>query len=319
MPSADSAADASAAADTAAGPAAEAARARLISAIAPFTLGALAAAGGILPALLDGGRLPLQNLWTTQTLPEDMPFALLPVSQYQAITLLALLVMGGVVAGLAVRVIRRRRPIAARPVAAGLLVVHTIAIVQSFVVVADGVGAFAEGADDRGFFYFTGMLTGVEACALLALLAFRLTSRRSVGPVALGVGLAAVPFASWIGTGIVAVTGLAGYPPLAADVLRWLPALIVGLALAWCGVKPVARLGVWAGLLLALWLIPALFTATAYALGMRVLDGDLAEMADAGAQVFGMALWVDLGPVVVAAAIGAVGVGARMLWTRSRR
>lgn len=300
-------------------PATEATRARPVSTVAALALGALAAAVGILPGLLDGGRLPLQNLWATQTLPEDMPFALLPVSQYQAITLLALFVVGGVVAGLAARVIRRRRPIAARPVALGLLGMHTIAIVQSFVVVANGLGVLAGTADDRGFFYFMGMLGGAEACALLALLAFRLTAKRSVGPVALGVGLAAVPFASWIGTSIVAVTGLAGYPPFAADVLRWLPAVVVGLALAWCGVRPVARLGVWAGLLLALWLLPALFTAISYGLGMRVLDGDIGEMADAGAQVFGMALWVDLRPVVVAAAIGAVGAVVRMLWARIRR
>lgn len=59
-----------------------------------------------------------------------------------------------------------------------------------------------------------------------------------------------------------------------------------------------------------------MFTAVSYALGMRVLDGDLREMAQAAGQVFPMALGVEVLPVVVAAVSAVVGTIVFQIWRR---
>ena len=276
-----------------------------------LAIGIVAALVGLVPGLIGGGRLPLQNLWAAQTLPEDMPFALLPVSQYYATSLLALLLTGGVLAGLGVRWANRRVPIAVWPAASGVALVHAIAILQTFGVLSVGLGLGLGFGGARAVLYFGGMLGGTVVAALLAQVGLRLTSRTSPGPVALGVALAAVPFASWVSHGVNAVTGPISQPPLLIELVRWLPAVVVGLALAWCGVRPLRRLGVWAAGLFALWLLPALFVAAQYGLGMRVLQGDIAEMARASAQLFPLVLAEGGMPVLVAAAIGAIGVVVR--------
>ncbi|MBF0672553.1 MAG: hypothetical protein IR160_08205 [Salinibacterium sp.] len=281
--------------------------------LSALAVGVLAGLLGILPSLLDGGRLPLQNLWVQRTMPDDMPFALLPVSQYSATTMFALLLMGGVFAGLAVRVIGRRRAVTGWATALGVLLVHAVAVAQSFAVIAVGLGLSSGAADARAVVYFGGMLAGVVASVLFAQLGFWLTSRPSVAFVALGIALAAVPFASWLATGVTELSGPGGMSQPMFLVLRWLPAVIVGVALAWCGVRPIARLVVWAGALLALWVTPALFTAVSYGLGMRVLNGDIAEMAAAASQVFPLALAEGGVPALVAAGIAAVGAGLMAL------
>lgn len=281
-------------------------------------IGVAASAVMLFPSWVGGGRLPLQNLWQTQTMPEDMPFALLPLSQYYALSVFTMLLMGGVVAGLVVRLLVRRRPVRVAFVSLGVLLVHLIATVQSFAVLADGLGLPTGAAGAREALYFAGMLGGVAMGILLAQLGLWLTSRPAVMPVALGIVLAAVPFANWISFAITSFTTYMGYPPPVAMALRWLPAVIVGVALAWCGVRAAGRLVVWAVGVLAVWLLPTTFTALSYALGPRVLQGDLREMAAAAAQIFPQALAALWQPAVVALVIGVVGLAARMLPTRAR-
>jgi hypothetical protein len=45
-------------------------------------------------------RLPLQNLWGTNLLPEEMPIVLLPFSQYAITVLAGTVIVGSVTAGL---------------------------------------------------------------------------------------------------------------------------------------------------------------------------------------------------------------------------
>lgn len=273
---------------------------------------------GLLPWLVGGGRMPLQNLWAVETMPESMPFVLLPVSQYLTLLLFSLVVIGGVFAGLAVHAIRRRARMAAWPGALGLLLVQVVATVQSFSVLHGGLGLNG-GGDTRALVYFAGMLGGTIVTMLIAQVAFWMTAARSAGVASLGVALAAVPFANWAMRWVVAIAGGDAFVPMwATTVGRWIPAVVVGLALVWCGVCPLWRLIVWAVALLALWIVPALYTAFSYGLGMRVLDGNVPEMLEAAAQVFPMALGIEWLPVVVAAAIGVVGVVGRMLVGRGR-
>lgn len=287
------------------------------SRILPFAIGIGGGVLGILPWVIGGGTLPLQNLWASETLPQEMPFVLLPLSQYLAMLLFSLVLLGGVFAGVAVHVVARRRAVAVWPAVLGVALVHLIAVVQSFSVLAGGLG-LGRGGDSRAGLYFTGILGGVIVAALFAQLGFWMTSRRSVGTAALGVALAAVPFGSWVGRWFVAFTGEVFPPVFLLDLLRWVPAIVVGTALVWCGVRPAQRIAVWVGALLALWVVPALFAAIQYGLGMRVLGGDIAEMAQVSVQLFPMVLAEVWLPVVVALAIGVVGTAVRMVVERDR-
>lgn len=280
-----------------------------------FAIGVGGGILGLLPWFVGGGVLPLQNLWATATMPEDMPFVLLPLSQYFATLLFALVLVGGVFAGAAVHVVARRRAVAAWPASVGVLLVHLIAAVQSFVVLGGGLEL---GSDRRALLYFAGMLGGTIAAALVAQVGFWMTSRRSVGVAAFGVALAAVPFGTWSTRWFVASAGDAFTSGLLSEVGRWLPAVVVGAALVWCGIRPGRRLVVWVVSLLALWVLPALFTAVQYGLGMRVLDGDLAEMAGASVQLFPMVLAEVWLPVIVALVIAVVGTVVRMVVMRDR-
>lgn len=285
------------------------------SRILPFAIGIGGGALGILPWVVGGGALPLQNLWAAATLPEAMPFVLLPLSQYLAMLLFSLVLLGGVFAGVGVHVVARRRAIAVWPAAVGVALVHLIAMVQSFGVLAGGLGL---GGDRRSMLYFAGMLGGAIAAALLAQLSLWMTSRRSVGVAALGVALAAVPFGSWVGRWFVAFTGEVAPPLFLPELLRWVPSIVVGAALVWCGIRPARRIAVWVVGLLALWILPALFTAIQYGLGMRVLDGDVAEMARVSVGLFPMVLAEVWLPVVVALAIAVVGTVVRWAVEKDR-
>ncbi len=281
-----------------------------------FAIGVGGGILGLLPWFVGGGILPLQNLWATETMPEDMPFVLLPLSQYSAVLLFVLVLIGGVFAGIAVHVLARRRAVAAWPASVGVLLVHLIAAVQSFAVL--GGGLELGGGDSRTTVYFGGLLGGTIAAVLLAQVGFWMTSRRSVGIAAFGVALAAVPFGTWFTRWFVAVTGEAFASAVLSDVGRWLPAAVVGGALIWCGVRPLRRLVVWVVSLLMLWVLPALFGALQYGLGMRVLDGDIPEMMRASVQVFPMMLTVGWLPVIVALVIAVVGTVVRMSVARDR-
>ncbi|WP_309129777.1 hypothetical protein [Microbacterium sp.] len=280
-----------------------------------FAIGVGGGALGLLPWLMGGGRLPLQNLWSSATMPEDMPFVLLPLSQYYATVLFSLVLLGGTFAGIGLRFARRRRALAVWPAVLGLAAVHLVAAIQSFGVLADGLG-LAGGGDSRAGLYFAGMLAGAVVAMLLAQLALWMTSRLSPGTAALGVALSAVPFASWFARGVVAFTSEVTPPMFLSSIVSWLPAVIVGAALIWCGVRPARRLAVWLVSLLALWIVPALFTAIQYGLGMRVLQGDVGEMAAAAADVFPMALREIWMPTAVALAIAVAGTVVRAIVER---
>ena len=276
--------------------------------------GALAAVVGLLPWLASGARLPLQNLWALEVLPDDMPLAALPISQYDATTILALLVVGAGLAG-AVTGVRRRRsphaPVALWPVLTGLALVQLAAVAQSFVVLASGLGVIPPPAsgtsvltavDDRATLYLAGMLGGTLLCLVLGLAVAALLAHRSSAVVALGVGLVAVPLASWV-VAWPGATAVGGGGLLANAVVRWLPAVAVGLALGWCELRRRSHAVVWAIDLALLWLVPATLTALTYAMGMRVLDGDLRDMAAAAAQVFPLVLRESARGVMLALAI----------------
>lgn len=280
-----------------------------------LVIGVLAGVLGLAPWLISGANLPLQNLWATQVMPDRMPWALLPLSQYEVLTIVALLTTGGAAAGLAVRVwapVRRR--LAVWCAVLGLLVVQVTATVQSFALLDEGLmtGTLAD-------YYRAGLMAGVIGSILAAVVALLLISSRSTVATTLGCGLMAVPFASWAIEWVVGVVGHTFVPIEVSTIAHWIPAIVIGCALSWCGVKPLGRVAIWALNLALLWVIPAVFTAVQSVLGTRVIAGDIPEMLLMGRQVLSAALGPDGGAgltLLLALAIGLVGVGVRAIAAR---
>ncbi|OFI37504.1 hypothetical protein BIU82_08365 [Arthrobacter sp. SW1] len=290
-------------------------------------IGVLGAVLGLLPWLATGAQLPLQNLWATEILPADMPLSLLPLSQYKLVTLVALLTTGGAAAGMAVRYWSGRKDPARRRqlawcAAAGVLLVQAVATVQSFAVLREGLAPAGRPLEGQGSIYFSGLLGGVIAAILAGAVVLLLISARPQGVAALGIGLAAVPFASWATAWHDVFSGPGGGPSELLALARWLPAVVVGAALAWCGFRPVRNVAVWVVNLALLWVVPALFISVQYVFGTRVALGDFQEMALMGRQI----LAATLGPaggagpsVLLALAIGLLGTGVMELLRRRRQ
>lgn len=276
--------------------------------------------GGLLglgPWLMTGARLPLQNLWGAEVMPEQMPVSLLPLSQYELTTIVALLTVGGAAAGLTVYILLpTQKRLATWWAAAGVLAVQLGAAVQSFTVLDGGLAG-----GWMASLYFAGLLGGVAASLAASLVALLLLASKSRGLTALGAGLVAVPFASWAVEWVVGFVGHVNVPVAVPSVARWIPALLVGCALAWCGLRPARRAAVWLVNLALLWVVPALFISVNYVLGSRVLAGDMQETLLMGRQI----LAATLGPkggalptVLLALAVALAGLGIRYVAARRR-
>jgi hypothetical protein len=246
-----------------------------------------------------------------------MPVSLLPLSQYELTTIVALLTVGGAAAGLAVRIWSpARRRLVTWCAAAGVLVVQFTAAVQSFTVLDGGLtgGTMAS-------LYFAGLLAGVAASLAAALVAHLLLCSRSRSLAALGAGLMAVPLASWTVEWVVGFVGHINVPVAVPSIAHWIPAILVGCALAWCGLRPARRTAVWAVNLALLWLVPALFISVNYVLGTRILAGDLQEMLLMSRQILAATLGPEGGAVpkiLLALVIALAGLGAKSIAARRR-
>ncbi|MGO4191143.1 hypothetical protein AB4Y67_05690 [Arthrobacter sp. YAF17] len=275
-----------------------------------LAIGFAAALLGLAPWLITGARLPLQNLWGTQVMPAQMPLALLPLNQYESTTLVALMVTGAAAAGFAVRCWSPARRLLATWCAAGAVAaVQVAAATQSFIVLGGGLAP-----GQLSSLYLAGMLAGVAAAMAAGLVSLLLLAARSTALAALGPGLVAVPVVSWLAAGVGGVAGVGSVPVVLIMLWRWLPAVLVGAALAWCGLRPRIRALVWMADLALLWVVPAIFSAVSSMLGTRVLAGDLPAMAALGKQVFTAALGPagGAGPtILLALAIAVIGTVVR--------
>ncbi|SMH50938.1 hypothetical protein SAMN06295885_3638 [Rathayibacter oskolensis] len=278
---------------------------RLLPSIAT---GAAAAVVGLLPWLLTGLRLPVQNLWAVEVAPEAMPLALLPFSQYSIVLIAAVILVGSALAGLAVRVgpaVRAGRGPRTLGAAIGAIGVQVIALVQSAVTVAGGL---SEGtASDL---YLAALVAGAVGSIVVGAVVLLLIARAAEPGAAIGVSIAAIAAGSWLTTLVAPLTtdSAAGLGVLNA--VQWLPGILAGLGLAWCGLTSVVRALAWAVSLVLLWVGPTLVTAVSSAAGSRVLAPYPLEMLDYGSQVFTTALMipaVSLRTALTALVVGAVG------------
>ncbi|MDM7891967.1 hypothetical protein [Curtobacterium caseinilyticum] len=285
---------------------------------------------GLLPWIVTGMRLPLQNTWATPTTdPSDMPIALLPFSQYAVTTIAAVLLVGGAVTGIVVRVLRDRGVLGRSGSLAalgGLVGLQVVAVVETAVVTGAGMrmdGTPGTGGDiSASQLYVVALAVGSLVCVAVAAVLAVLIGRAAPGGALVALALAAVALGVWADALVVPpVESVGDGAGAALAVLRWLPAVAVGAAIAWTGLRTIGQ-GVGAVVALGvLWTGTALITAVSYALGSRVYLPYPVEMVSAGATVFVMALGpagASLVPVVVAAVVGVLGAVAVRWWARRR-
>ncbi|MGO1835441.1 MAG: hypothetical protein ACTH0C_12310, partial [Actinomycetaceae bacterium] len=180
------------------------ARARIALGLA---IGVVSGLLGLLPHLLSGARLPAQDLWLDPGSSDRMPFALLPLSQNHVVTIVSVLVVPGLLAGLAGRTIERRMPAPRTrphpylspddeprrfptwPVSTGLAVVAALAVVQSGLTLGEGIGASAAQSDPRAPLFVTGAVVGAVGAGLLGQVVLWLSASRQRSFSALGISL----------------------------------------------------------------------------------------------------------------------------------
>lgn len=268
-------------------------------------IGAGGAVVGLLPWIVTGMRLPLQNLWATATV--DMPPALLPFSQYALTAIIGLLVVGSAVAGLVARATRARLPRRGRlAVFGGLLVIQLVAILQTSLAVRAGLQSRTES---------TVYLALLIAVAVLSVLvgtgAFWLVAAAPRAGALVGLCVGALAFGPWLSTLVMPMGSLRpdwvvfGIAPL----LRWVPPILVGVAMAWSGLRTVGRVLASLAVLALLWIVPALQAGIGASAGSRVLAGHPSEMLDQGLRVFWSALTMPalaLPPIAAAIVVAAI-------------
>jgi hypothetical protein len=273
-----------------------------------FAIGVAAGVVGLLPWIATGMRLPLQNLWHVSPMPEDMPLSLLPFSQYFIVSITALMIMGSALAGIASRATAARRPrFGALEVLGGVLLVQLVAAAQATFVVYGGTER-----SSRGALYLAVIGAGIVVSVLVGVLVLLLIAKAPRAGATIGLSLAALVASTWIGVFVAPALVVDGAALSAwlLPVLRWLPAVLVGLAIAWGGFRTPGRIAAAVVSLAALWIGPAFFTAVSAAAGSRVLASYPPEMIDYGLGVFGMAVTMPglvLPSLGVALAIGLAG------------
>lgn len=281
---------------------------QLVATPVATAVAAVSALIGLAPWLASGARLPVQNLWAKATAPDDMPLALLPISQYATTTIVALLLTGAALGGLTVRVLRKGMDGARGPLiggAVGLSAVQLLAIGQSFWVVAEGHGLLDDTADPRAHLYVGALLAAALLTWLVALTVHALTASRRRGRVAFGLALSTVPFAAWLAAWATPFVHVEQGPGPLGVVMAWLPAVVVGGALGWAGFRRGDRWS-WFWSLGVLWLLPPVLIACEAALGARNELGNWGAMLDTASMLFLATLDTSWHKVAVALGIALV-------------
>jgi hypothetical protein len=274
---------------------------------------------GLVPWLITGMHLPLQNLWAADASPDQMPITLLPFSQYFLALLAAMVVIGAALAGGFARATRARHPrFGVTAIAVGVVGVQAIATIQTAATVSNGLRRTAV-----AHAYLTALAAGTVVAILIGLLVLVLIARAPMPGAVIGLSIAGIAAGSWLVGIVVPVGGVATETVMVLlGVVRPIPAVIVGLAVVWGGLGTIGRVAAAIGSLLLLWIGPAALTAISAAAGTRVLASRPAEMVDYGAQVFGLALGPDGGAaylLAVAVIVIILGVAARWSVRRWRR
>jgi hypothetical protein len=288
--------------------------------------GALCALVGMLPWLVHGARLTVQNLWATATVnPADMPVVLLPFSQYQLDLAAAIMAIGAGLAAGAARILAARGVQHARSMAlAGALIVQIVALVQTATAVSGGLRHpdRATGSADDSTIYLAVVTAWIVVAMAIGVAVFTLITRSSRSLVVIGTAIAAVLLEAWI-RGFVAPISAIDPNSGGLFVAHWLPAALLGAVVGWAGLRSWRAVVAAAGLVI-LWLGSAAIIAIAAAAGSRVLARAPGELLRYFSSVFVAELGAEaLMLALVAAGCAAisvlVGVGVRRLTGKSHQ
>ncbi|WP_193508951.1 hypothetical protein [Cryobacterium sp. BB736] len=303
-------------------PAPSAAATRWLTFAWGLAIGAGSALVGLLPWLITGMRLPLQNLWETTVDPEAMPIALLPFSQYSITLIVGLIVFGSAVAGLLGRTFRER--LSRRGflgIALGAFLVQIGAATQSTLVVASGLPG-----DSLAAIYLTGLIAVAVVSIGVGALVMVLIGRAARPGATLGFAMAAVSVEAWLSALVVPPgTFVTEASMWWLDLARYLPAIIVGVAIAWCGIRSIGGVIAAVGSLLILWIAPVALVSVSVAVGSRAIASQPDQMLDYGGEVFISVLMTaqnSIPPLVIAIVVAGIGLASRQLissWPRRSR
>jgi hypothetical protein len=284
-----------------------------------LAIGVGTAAVGLLPWIVTGMRLPLQNLWASAPSPEDMPIGLLPFSQYSITLIAAVLVVGATIAGIVARSTRSRQTGGGFiTLVAGVLAVQIVAIMQTASVVRSGL---LPGRESTIYLVAVCAVAAVS-CGVGALVLF-LVARAPRAGALVGLSIGAVASGWWVDALIVpsAVT-VSTAQMTALDQAHLVPAALCGAAIAWCGVGTAGRIAAALAAVAVLAIGPAFATAVTAAAGTRALARYPSEMADYALQVFQQAIVspeLTFRPVAATAVIALVGLVGVAALRRQRR
>jgi len=287
---------------------------------------------GLLPWIVTGMRLPLQNLWSSSTTdPADMPVALLPFSQYSVVLIAGLVLVGGAVGGLVGRRLRPRLGRAGVVAAAlGLLGVHLVALVETAVVTGAGLSTDRSVGTSSSLsaaqVYLAALVVGTIGAIAVALVLFLVLVRVPGPGLVVACAVVALAFGVWVNAFVDPGTRIGDEGTAAVlAVTRWVPAVVLGVAIAVVGIRTAGRVVAAVVSLLVLWTGTAAITAVATAFGSRVYLPYPVDLATFGLQVFGAAigpagagLWNALAAAVIGIA-GALVLGARRRSPRALR
>jgi hypothetical protein len=261
-------------------------------------------------------RLPLQYLWASDTLPDDMPVVLLPFSQYALTLIVGIVVVAYAAAGIVARAMATRRGSRALLVLAGTIAgLHLIAIVQTAIVVFDGLSDRA-----ASVLYVAALVALSVVAVLVGVVLLRVIARGSHAAAVVAFAVAALAAGFWL-SGLLAPLGrLPGeLQYLLLPLADRIPAVLVGAAIVWGGIRSAGRIVAAIAALAILWVGPALATAVSAAVGSRILLPYPLEMLDYGWGVFRQALVLPelvIPRLLIAIVIAAIGLAVREVLAR---
>ena len=260
---------------------------RPVHPVAAVSFGVLCAFMGMLPWIVTGMRLPLQNLWESETLPESMPRALIPLSNYSVVVTSAILVIGAALGGLAVVIARTRgRAMSAGYVLAGVLGVQIGALAHAAWALDIGLES-----SSRASLYVSALVGGAAVTILVGIPILLGIARGHAAPATLAVAASSVALSTWLTASLFAIVPISAQVPLVVwRTIEWLPLVIAGIAIGWCGWRTAQRATASVFALVIIWVLPALATAVSYGIGSRIYLQYPAELFPASKQVFVMAL-----------------------------
>jgi hypothetical protein len=216
-----------------------------------------------------------------------MPRVLIPLSNYSVSLTSAVIIVGAALGGLAVVIARLNgRVLAAGHVLAGVVGLQVCALAHAVWAVKDGLET-----STRAQVYLGGLAGGAALMIVIGIPILLAIARGHAAPVTLAVAASSVALGWWLLALMSAVVPISAQVPLFVwRTIEWLPAVITGIAIGWCGWRSAKRAVASVLAVVIIWVVPALVTAVMYGLGSRIYLQFPRELVDASKQVFRMAL-----------------------------